>query len=541
MRIRWEDFDSDGYEDMVSVLLSRLYPDSQRIDGKGGDGGRDVQIVGPGERQIVQAFELKSFTGRMTPSRRQQVKRSLKRAANLKPLSWILVVPIDPTQKELKWFSYLKQEYNFELIWRGKTWLDEKMSIFPDIHRYFVENAADEAFQLLTQLREEESVVTAAPTALKRLQKLRQRLNEIDPYFRYELSTEASAWDSRPAGIIMSVTVKNMRVNIYEKYVDALKDRPITASVNLKFGPGDEVLRESIQSAVDYGYPVTIPSDAITSFTVNAPAGLGGNFTGMELTIGSSIGDLDKLFKIALNVMKGDKILSRWPAEITQVQTGLNGVVVKGCDETGWLHIQITANFKERRMNCRLRLMPKPILPTTILPLLRWLRALESSPHLTIILPDGVTISGNGPPLPKGEHGLKIVEALAYLQEKSNVYFPMPLELSIERKTAILDYATLLQQNCSDFTWSPFTLTLYRWEPSLDRLANEAPVEVSWVRCETLELDEGSIPVGRIRYNLESARVADPERMMREFEGETAMEVKIIPGHSNKGQRIVVP
>ena len=48
MKIRWEDFEPNRYEEMVAILLSRLYPDSQRIDGKGGDGGRDVQIVAPG-------------------------------------------------------------------------------------------------------------------------------------------------------------------------------------------------------------------------------------------------------------------------------------------------------------------------------------------------------------------------------------------------------------------------------------------------------------------------------------------------------------
>ena len=77
MSIRWHDFEPQGYEDIVSVLLSRLHPDAQRIDGKGGDGGRDVQIVSGQDGQITDAFELKSFTGRMTFGRRKQVERSL--------------------------------------------------------------------------------------------------------------------------------------------------------------------------------------------------------------------------------------------------------------------------------------------------------------------------------------------------------------------------------------------------------------------------------------------------------------------------------
>ena len=65
MPIRWEDVGHEKYEDMVSVLLSRLYPDARRIDGKGGDGGRDVQIADASDGSIMGVFQLKGFTGRV--------------------------------------------------------------------------------------------------------------------------------------------------------------------------------------------------------------------------------------------------------------------------------------------------------------------------------------------------------------------------------------------------------------------------------------------------------------------------------------------
>ena len=58
MSIRRDEFEPQKYEGMVSVLLSRLYPDAQRIDGKGGDGGRDVQIVDGQAGLLDDAFEL---------------------------------------------------------------------------------------------------------------------------------------------------------------------------------------------------------------------------------------------------------------------------------------------------------------------------------------------------------------------------------------------------------------------------------------------------------------------------------------------------
>ena len=149
MPVQWDKFEPGGYEDMVSVLLSSLYPESLRIDGKGGDGGRDVQIVDRQDGSIVEAFEEKSFTGRMIAGRRRQVERSLERAAALGSPRWTLVVPIDPTPGEYEWFRKLGEKYDFPIDWRGKTWLDEKMASFPDIERYFVEGASDEVIRLV--------------------------------------------------------------------------------------------------------------------------------------------------------------------------------------------------------------------------------------------------------------------------------------------------------------------------------------------------------------------------------------------------------
>ncbi len=124
MQIRWEEIERQRYEDIVSVLLSRLHLEAQRIDGKGGDGGQDVQIIHGQNNQIVHAFELKSFTGRIGKTRPRQAVCSLKRAVGLKPARWTLVVPIDPTPAEDEWFRGLGKSYCFPIQWLGKTWLD---------------------------------------------------------------------------------------------------------------------------------------------------------------------------------------------------------------------------------------------------------------------------------------------------------------------------------------------------------------------------------------------------------------------------------
>ena len=187
MPTRWEDVGHEKYEDMVSVLLSRLYPDARRIDGKGGDGGRDVQIADARDGSIMGVFQLKGFTGRVGRSQRRQIERSLERAAELNPAKWTLVVPIDPNPTELKWFDGMRSKYGFPLDWCGKTWLDEKMAAYRDIHRYFLEGAKDEVYELLRELgnEEEKARVVDVAGAAARMEKLHERLNQIDPHYLY--------------------------------------------------------------------------------------------------------------------------------------------------------------------------------------------------------------------------------------------------------------------------------------------------------------------------------------------------------------------
>jgi hypothetical protein len=56
--VEWKRLSANSYEDMVSVLLSQMNPKLRRIDGSGGDGGRDAEFPrdeGPEIYQLTQA------------------------------------------------------------------------------------------------------------------------------------------------------------------------------------------------------------------------------------------------------------------------------------------------------------------------------------------------------------------------------------------------------------------------------------------------------------------------------------------------------
>lgn len=537
MSIRWDDLGHEKYEDMISVLVSRLYPNAQRIDGRGGDGGRDLQIVEGQDGSMLEAFQLKSFTGRMKPGRRQQVAHSLKRAATLKPRQWTLIVPIDPTPNENKWFRNLGGKYCFPIRWLGKTWLDEKMSAFPDIRRYFVEGAEAEALQSIQELLKERAKITNVQDALTRIRKLRQRLSEIDPYYRYEISTGPNAADFKPPDVVLSVSFGDMRVDVHPKYLEATKDRPITINFRLLCEPSGNL----IQNAMDFGLAATIPSHLLESVTIDAPAGLGGSFLGGEINLLSTNKELDDPVSLSLDIMDGHTLIANYPIQLTEQTRGLKGTIITGIDRIGWLHVRLKLDGVRKRFKADFSLTPRPTMPAALLPLLRWIAKLNP-PHSLAL-----RWSGNGYmcTVIRESFGLDsrfatVVESLAYLQEQSGIHWEIQPSSIIEEAQDIVITATLLKGDSIKFTWKSFNLNLDHWGPGLEELGKGGQHSFLIEQDVEFELESVRIPIGRVRTHIESARLADPASVRLAVESGSIRKLKLVPGDSNKASQKVV-
>ena len=537
MQIRWEELDRQRYEDMVSVLLSRLHPDAQRIDGKGGDGGRDLQIVHGQDGQIADAFELKSFTGRITPSRRAQTARSLKRAATLDPARWSLVVPIDPTPDEDRWFRKLGRKYSFPIAWFGKTWLDEKMSAFPDIRRYFLEGAKDEVFYLLRELREEQARITDVHEAMSRLRTLHTRLNEIDPYYRYELSTGTTAAYGWPTDVVFSVSFGDGRIDVYPKYSEATEDRPVTIRVKVAIGQDDEL----VQDALNYGLGATIPSSMVRSVTVDAPSGLGGSFTEVEISLLPYNSALDEPISLALDIMDEDRLIASWPVNLTERTGGLKGSVLTGADSTGWLQSRLKVDIESGKLEANFWLDPRPAMPVGLVPLFRWLVACQPPNRLAFRWPGGTAMSTEIQAPFLVDEGLgRVVEALAWLQDHRGTYWEFLPSLTREEGQEIVTAVTLLKGESMEFTWESVNLGLRDWGPGLEELVDGCAHSFLMEQDMWLDMEGVRIPIGRVRTHIETARLADPETIRQALISGSVSHLRLVPGDSDKGRRVVV-
>ena len=170
------------YEDMVSVLLSRVRQ-ARRVDGSGGDEGRDCYFP---DEQGTDAYELKSFTGRMAPPGASKSSGPWPGRWKTQPRTWTLVVPDRPDPGRANagstpWVPACRRR----LEWLGKTWLEEQLARFPDIIRYF-SGAAEEVVRLLAEISREDALPEDAAGLAQQFAGQASRLNEIDPYYWFE-------------------------------------------------------------------------------------------------------------------------------------------------------------------------------------------------------------------------------------------------------------------------------------------------------------------------------------------------------------------
>lgn len=191
--VDWDHITPKKTEDVISMLLNHLHPNrAQRINGSGGDDGRDVQLV---LEDGMHAREIKSFTGTLTYAQKRQIKNSLLRAAELHPADWEVLLPHDLTPAEIRWFDdVLRPLVDFPISWRGRTWLDTELAQRPFIQRYYLGDVAQEVRDLLELAQQEQAgLARGAFDALDRADRLATKLNEMDPYYIWEISSDGTA------------------------------------------------------------------------------------------------------------------------------------------------------------------------------------------------------------------------------------------------------------------------------------------------------------------------------------------------------------
>ena len=511
---------------MVSVLLSRERQ-THRVDGSGGDGGRDCYFS---DENGTDVYELKSFTGRMTQSRRRQVKRSLARAMEQAPRSWTLVVPIDASPPEQAWFDSLRAGVSARLDWKDKTWLEEKLAQYPDIIRYF-SGAAEEVVRLLAEIAHEDVLPDDARALGERFSGAVRRLNEVDPYYQFAYS----------------VTGDTTTVTAHPKYPDAPRDRPLHVTATLRFddSPASREVQGALADFMTYGTRVVIPGVHVEGLVVDAPGGLGGTFPGAELI-------LDGTYELAPEVP--ETIVLRMPPQPPIRQTVRLRVRERSRGQGGGFRLASKDNsgllFLELRVDTALKTLRAElsycylasVLPQDAVPVLRFCAALAGGEQMAITDPGGAvfgTASGSFDPEDWPQAYIQCAEKLAEIQELAGASFPLPLEFRPEDQRDMEYARMLLTGQAVHATWSGMTAVLPpNTASNLLRQSDEQGGLFAFMALhnETLIVAGGHLPLGVVRRWMPAVAISnlDHVRAWRRKGAKGSVEARLLPGEDNR-------
>ncbi|MCR3748139.1 hypothetical protein [Lentzea californiensis] len=415
--INWVNVGSgERFEKIVSTLLSTLHPESERIDGSGGDGGRDHQLRSGDELHIWQS---KWYVDRLSKSRsrKRKILESLDAAAESKPSAWSLVTPMIPNRTEREWFEDVSRNYSFPLVWRGGDWLEANLAQHPSIVRHFM-GAEEEYVNLLRELREEQAAcaeiaVHGMEAARPRIELLAAKIDDSNPFYRVDFSVENGR-------------IVNARLR--PKYRDAEKDSPVTMQFTVLAGDTQPGMIERLKSAIEWGERIELSPSDVRDFVISGPPGFEASHDSVHIQIGPVKPEkIDLNGRIVLQDPIGKRLASlpiRWSTRVA----GTRGITIFGSDLSGVVKVQLKVIPEDRRFTLNLSYeWSKPRLPGAILPILRFQQHSLPVNTITVSLDELTTR-----PIPAPEsisipaEVVQFAEDLERIQAVLGEPFPMP-------------------------------------------------------------------------------------------------------------------
>lgn len=414
--INWLHISESNFNALANALVHKKRTTeglvAQAVDGRGGDGGIDIDVRVKKTGQLVEILQLKWFPEGFSNKfggRRAQIKESFNRAMKLEPPVWTLVLPADITPKERKHVWGLKKTNKVRIEFIGATELNLLLAEFPDVHSWAMRDSFREALALVGR----ENAALSKPGDLA--EELRRLTTRDDAKSIY--------W-----GTNVSVRGGTIFQELYPKRSDAPDREPLSFKVQTLFGDDDADIRDEFQLGIEYGVlkPIVLPPHIVVSFARIGPewfAGEGGPGElhlvpqGMEsaerITVQSTRSDGRKLARISgtatiASGLKGIRIASSFPGGMT-----IEWKIPADPTEPGKIDLNLDVNGSSAR---------------DIQRALRFIGAMPSAENFTIDV-EGKKITmvpGKQQIAPLEPALIELVDDLTYLENELDVDFEFP-------------------------------------------------------------------------------------------------------------------
>lgn len=277
-RIPWTRYSGEDVESVLATFISLEERNAIKIRPSRGDGGIDLIVYLDAE--TVDIYQIKKFAENLKNSQKAQIENSWQELSattavlHVKINSWHLVMPLDPTNENLKWAKELVEPSGTKFIWDGLSRVDGWASKYPEVIDYYFSNGREEVSEYAAKLLSMANLPDCSdPVILEnRLRDLCSNLDKLDPYYAYSVHV-LSEYDkrddfcTRAPGVVMSqilVTPGSGRIaiDVIEKTPIASMLHPLTFSVKIIAGTDEE--KEQAQNFIEYGMPFTsLPAEVI--------------------------------------------------------------------------------------------------------------------------------------------------------------------------------------------------------------------------------------------------------------------------------------
>lgn len=277
-RIPWTRYSGEDVESVLATFISLEERNAIKIRPSRGDGGIDLIVYLDAE--TVDIYQIKKFAENLKNSQKAQIENSWQELSATTAVlhviinSWHLVMPLDPTNENLRWAKELVEPSGTKFIWDGLSRVDGWASKYPEVIDYYFSNGKEEVSEYAAKLLSMANLPDCSdPVILEnRLRDLCSNLDKLDPYYAYSVRV-LSEYDkrddfcTRAPGVVMSQILVTpgagrIAIDVIEKTPIASMLHPLTFSVKIIAGTDEE--KEQVQNYIEYGMPFTsLPAEVI--------------------------------------------------------------------------------------------------------------------------------------------------------------------------------------------------------------------------------------------------------------------------------------
>ncbi|WP_338932806.1 hypothetical protein WEB32_30810 [Streptomyces netropsis] len=482
------------YASLVSTLLLRLRPLARVVDGSGGDRGKDVFEYDEDNRLII--YELKSFTGRLTGSRRRQVESSLCTAAQHQPDAWDLIAPVHLTDREWAWFDDLRKEYPFVRNMHGLHWLNEQLARHEDLVRSVLHTTDTYLLDRIAEVRAEEAVMSrGVPDLVARQRTLLRRADELSPHYRLSVSADEEG---------------NTQVAIAPKDLRSTGAAPVVVTGNIVFShddPDSSSEQRRYEQAITYGEDLELQGRYLRGFRIDAPPELGisGPLPLDALRLEAQREPLEPVLGAQLSVMGslGEPVQSI-PLFFRERTWGVGGTILRGTDLTGLLSLRVQVKHADSTWGIELAAPDTQEYPTpsAALPVLRLLAAARSGAVLCLTIgprAEACTFQATVAEDWMDDRfriWVDLCEDLRFIQDSTNVHFPIPGEITAGDAAGVHQAARLLSGEAISIGIGPIALEVQPTAAQALERFSTGPQRLVRARDLTLVLGSWAVDIG---------------------------------------------